>query len=114
MFYRREILGFPSKLLINMVGTTGFEPATSSVSSQVYSYKSTTYRTVRCLETPSGTLGNAYCSHRVPTQTNVGNLTATRTSWPPTSFAHYATRCSRAAACESQAELLGAGLQRTL
>ena len=32
MFYRREIQDLPSKLLINMVGTTGFEPATSSVS----------------------------------------------------------------------------------
>jgi hypothetical protein len=32
MFYRREIQNLPSKLLINMVGTTGFEPATSSVS----------------------------------------------------------------------------------
>ena len=34
MSYRRETLGFPSKLLIKMVGTTGLEPGTSSVSKQ--------------------------------------------------------------------------------
>jgi len=87
-----------------MVGTTGFEPATSSVSIPMYRLFSVTYGTVVFLQTPSGTQRSTYCSHSVPTVINVGNLTAARTSWPPTHIpllAHEVTSTDYASAdCE--------------
>jgi hypothetical protein len=80
----QETADLPAKLLKIMVGTTGFEPATSSVSRALRCANTVIPGICSLSKTLSGTPGNAYCSLVVPTQSNVGNLTATRTSWPPT------------------------------